>query len=580
MHVGRLQPLPVQRCVHKGRGQGAAVEGERDVTGGTGGAPETFDYVIVGAGTAGCVLTNRLGASGASICLLEAGPRDTNPLIHIPAGYIKNIYSKTLTWNFESEPSPGTNNRRFSLPQGRVLGGSSSINGLNYVRGQAVDYDSWAQRGNPGWSFEEVLPYFKRSENRIGDADERYRGKSGELPITDLDWHHPVSDALIASAETLGIPRNPDYNSGTQDGAGFFQRTIKNGYRHSAARAFLSAARKRPNVSIRTDCQAAAVLFEGRKAVGIRYVRGGAGQPPREMRARKEVIVSAGALNTPKLLQISGVGPADLLARIGVPVLHNLAGVGANLRDHYAVRMVARLKDIRTINNMVQGPPFLLEVARWLAGRPSLLAVSPSLVYIFWKSDPALDRPDLEFACAPASFREGVVGLLDTIPGLTLGVWQTRPESLGYVRARSADLFEKPEIQPNYLKDEIDQRALLGGMRLARRLFRTAPLAPYFDAETSPAADIETDAEFLNFARQKGTTVYHMIGTCRMGPATDPNAVVGADLRVHGLESLRVVDASIMPSMPSANTNASTLMIAEKGADLILGRSPPAAGTT
>ncbi|MBU7435827.1 GMC family oxidoreductase [Paraburkholderia fungorum] len=538
--------------------------------------PDEFDYIVVGAGTAGCVLTNRLSAGGATVCLLEAGPRDRNPLIHIPAGYIKNIYNDALTWGFESQPSAGTNFRRFPLPQGRVLGGSSSINGLNYVRGQAVDYDHWAQRGNPGWTYDEVLPYFKRTERRIGKGVSKYRGESGEIPITDLDWHHPVSEALVESAESLGIPRNPDYNADKQDGVGYFQRTIYKGYRHSSARGFLRTAEKRPNVSVRSDSQATQIIFEGKRAVGVRYVRGGAHGRPEVIRARREVIISAGALNTPKLLQISGVGPAPLLSDIGVPLVHHLAGVGENLRDHYAVRMVSKIKGIRTINNMVQGPALAVEVMRWLVRKPSLLAVSPSLVHIFWKSDPSLSRPDLEFACSPASFREGVVGLLDKHPGLTLGVWQERPESLGYVRATNSSAFEKPEIQPNYLDHETDRRCLLGGMRLARQLFRAKPLQRYLDEETSPSPDIESDDELLAFARQMGTTVYHMIGTCRMGPASEPDAVVDARLRVHGMQALRVVDASIMPSMPSANTNATTYMIAEKASDMILADATPA----
>jgi choline dehydrogenase len=533
-----------------------------------------FDYIIVGGGTAGCVLANRLSEDGASVCLLEAGPRDTNPLIHIPAGYIKNVYSKTLTWNFESEPSPGTNGRRFSLPQGRVLGGSSSINGLNYVRGQALDYDLWAQSGNTGWSYRDVLPYFKRSERRIGGADSAFRGQGGELPITDLDWHHPVSDALVASAESIGIPRNHDYNGAQQDGVGYFQRTIHRGWRFSAAKAFLSAAKKRPNVSVRTDAQATRIIFEGKRAVGVRYVRGGRGGQPEEVRARREVILSAGALNSPKLLQLSGVGPDDVLGRLGIDPVHVQRGVGQNLRDHYAVRMVARIKNSSTINNMVTGPRLLMQIARWLVGKPSLLAVSPSLVHIFWKSAPSLERPDLEFACSPASFKEGVVGLLDDIPGLTRGVWQERPESTGHVRAKSVDAFESPAIQPNYLASEVDQRSLLGGMRLARRLFSAAPLARYFDAETSPGPGVQTDDEFLDYARRMGTTVYHMTGTAKMGSASDSSAVVDSQLRVHGLQGLRVVDASIMPTMPSANTNATTLMIAEKAADMIRGRQP------
>ncbi|KKY51336.1 choline dehydrogenase [Pseudomonas amygdali pv. tabaci str. ATCC 11528] len=533
---------------------------------------DVFDYIVVGAGTAGCVLTNRLSADGSSVCLLEAGPRDTNPLIHIPAGYIKNIYSKTLTWNFEAEPGPGTNNRTFSLPQGRVLGGSSSINGLNYVRGQAADYDAWAEAGNPGWSYKEVLPYFKRSESWEGPGNPTFRGNKGELPISQLDWHHTVSNALVDAAESIGIPRNTDHNSARQEGVGFFQRTIHKGFRYSSAKAFLRTAEKRQHVSVRTDCQATNIIFEGKRAVGIRYIQGGPNGTVREVRARREVILSAGALNTPKLLQISGVGPVEVLNDIGVPVVHALEGVGRNLRDHYAVRMVSRIKGIRTINQMVQGPALLLEIGRWLLRRPSLLAVSPSLVHLFCKSDPSLERPDLEFACSPASFREGVVGLLDTQPGLTLGVWQERPESLGYVRARSRDAFDKPIIQPNYLTHETDQKAIIGGMKVARQLFRSPALAKYVEAETSPSSDLVTDEELLDFARTMGTTVYHMIGTARMGPADQPMNVVDDQLRVHGLQGLRVADASIMPSMPSANTNATTYMIAEKASDLILGR--------
>ncbi|PMN92296.1 GMC family oxidoreductase [Enterovibrio norvegicus] len=533
-----------------------------------------FDYVIIGGGTAGALLTNRLSEDGSTVCLLEAGPSDINPLIHIPAGYIKNVYSKTLTWGFEAEASEGTAGRRFSLPQGRVLGGSSSINGLNHNRGQSADFDHWAALGNPGWSYNEVLPYFRRSEHKLGKADKRYRGLEGEMPITDLDLHHPVSEAFIKGTQELGIPENPDYNGERQDGAGYYQRCINNGFRISSARAFLGTAKKRPGVDVRTNAHATAILFEGKRAAGVSYMRGGPSGQAQTVMARREVIVSAGTVNTAKLLQISGIGDTQLLDEIGVPTVHHLPGVGNNLRDHYGVRMVSRVKGIRTINNMAQGPRLLLEIGRWLLRKPSLLAVSPSLAHVFWKSDEAMDKPDLQFVFSPASFREGVVGLLDKKPGMTTGVWQERPESTGYVRARSANPFETPIVQPNYLAHEKDQQVLLAGMRLARRLMQTSALAPYFDHETAPGENVQTDDELLEFARKNGTTVYHLIGTARMGPKSDPDAVVDAQLRVHGLEGLRVVDASIMPTMPSANTNAATMMIAEKAADMIRGLPP------
>ncbi len=538
---------------------------------------DTFDYVVVGGGTAGCVLTNRLSEDGSSVCLLEAGPTDIHPFIHIPAGYIKNIYSKTLTWNFTSQPVKNLKNRSFSLPQGRVLGGSSSINGLNYVRGQRADYDEWADQGNPGWSYNEVLPYFKRSERKIGPGDDVFRGRTGELPISDLDWHHPLCDAFLDGLTSLGIPRTPDYNGATHAGSGFFQRTIEGGYRHSSAKAFLRPAKARKNVAVRTDSIAAKIIFEGRRAVGIRYVRGGPNGRTEEVRARREVIIAAGALNTPKLLQISGVGPVDTINKIGVSLVHELAGVGDKLRDHYGIRMVARLKNISTINNMVQGPALLWQIARWMMGRPSPLAISPSIAHVFWKSSPQVARPDIEYVFTPASFREGVVGLLDKYPGMTVGLWQGRPESTGYVRAESSNPFDKPTIQPNYLDTELDRRAVIDGMRLGRQMLATKPLQPYLVGETSPGRDCQSDDELLDFAQRLGTTVYHMIGTCRMGPAGNPDSVVDSNLRVHGLDGLRVVDASIMPTMPSVNTNASTLMIAEKGSDLIRGKTLPPA---
>ena len=534
---------------------------------------DTFDYIVVGGGTAGSIMVNRLSADGASVCLLEAGPKDRHPFIHIPAGYIKNIYSPKMTWNFKSKPELATANRSFPLPQGRVLGGSSSINGLNYVRGQSADYDNWAQMGNTGWSYGDVLPYFKRSERRIGPGDDAVRGRDGEMPITDLDLIHPVCEAFIKGAAQMGIPRNPDYNSGDQAGTGYFQRTIHKGYRYSAAKAFLRPARKRPNVDIRTNAQAAEILFEGTRANGVRYLRDGREGNAVDVRARREVILCAGALNTPKLLQLSGIGPAEVLGDLGIKVRVDLHGVGNNLRDHYGVRMVSTLKGVKTFNSMARGLPLGLEIVKWLWGRPSLLSVSPSLTHLFWKSSDALETPDLEYVMTPASFREGTVGLLDNMPGMTVGVWQMRPESHGYVRPVSRNPFDPPEINPNYLSDPRDQQVLLRSIHLGRKLMTTAPLQPWLTGKTNPDQDLQSDDELLDWARREGITVYHMIGTARMGPDGDPGAVVDSQLRVRGLQGLRVADASVMPVMPSGNTNAPVMMVAEKAADMILGKT-------
>ena len=534
---------------------------------------DTFDYIVVGGGTAGSIMVNRLSADGASVCLLEAGPKDRHPFIHIPAGYIKNIYSPKMTWNFKSKPELATANRSFPLPQGRVLGGSSSINGLNYVRGQSADYDNWAQMGNTGWSYGDVLPYFKRSERRIGPGDDAVRGRDGEMPITDLDLIHPVCEAFIKGAAQMGIPRNPDYNSGDQAGTGYFQRTMHKGYRYSAAKAFLRPARKRPNVDIRTNAQAAEILFEGTRANGVRYLRDVREGNAVEVRARREVILCAGALNTPKLLQLSGIGPAEVLGDLGIKVRVDLHGVGNNLRDHYGVRMVSTLKGVKTFNSMARGLPLGIEIVKWLWGRPSLLSVSPSLTHLFWKSSDALETPDLEYVMTPASFREGTVGLLDNMPGMTVGVWQMRPESHGYVRPVSRNPFDPPEINPNYLSDPRDQQVLLRSIHLGRKLMTTAPMQPWLTGKTNPDQDLQSDDELLDWARREGITVYHMIGTARMGPDGDPGAVVDSQLRVRGLQGLRVADASVMPVMPSGNTNAPVMMVAEKAADMILGKT-------
>ena len=536
---------------------------------------ETFDYVIVGAGAAGSILANRLSEDGKStVCVLEAGPSDWHPFLHIPAGFIKVLFDPAFTWQFSSEPTDNTKGRRIPIPQGRTLGGSTAINGLAYNRGQPRDFDAWAAAGNKGWGYADVLPYFKRSERKVGGGDDAYHGRAGEQAVTDMDWFHPVCEAFMAGAVGQGIPRNPDYNGVAQEGVGYYQRTILNGWRQSAARSFLRPAKGRKNLEVRTQAHAKAVLFEGKRATGVQYLRGGKRNETKVVWARREVIVCSGSINTPKLLQISGIGRGSLLQSLNVPLVHELPGVGENLRDHFSVRMVAKVKGSVTMNELSRGGRLGAQIARWMLGRPNILALSPSLVHWFWKSNEGLNAPDLQGVFTPASYREGYIGMLDNYPGMTCGVWQHRPESLGYVHARSSNPLQDPIVQPNYLEDPRDQQVLLGGMRVARRLMKTPELLKFFDTETLPGSGVTTDDELLDYARSVGVSCYHVMGTSRMGASSDPSAVVDDELRVHGVTGLRVADASVMPSMPSANTCASTMMIAEKAADMIRGLPP------
>ena len=536
---------------------------------------DTFDYVIVGSGAAGSVLCSRLTEDpGVTVCVLECGPPDRHPYIHIPAGFIKMLFNPAYTFQFHTAPGEGINGRRIPTTQGRTLGGSSSINGMIYNRGQREDFDSWAQRGNRGWGYVDVLPYFKRGERRLGAGDDCIHGRSGALPVTDNDWIHPAMEAFLAGAQELGMPRCKDYNSGDdQMGVGYFQRLIQGGYRRSAARAFLYPARATGRLEVRTQARASAVLFDGTRATGVRYVHDRDRSVRREVFARKEVIISSGTANTAKLLQISGVGPAWLLGELGVPVVADLP-VGENFRDHYSTRIVARVKNLRTINEMARGFGLVEQMARWAIGQPSILAVAPSIAHWFWKTEETMRQPDLQGVFSPASYKQGFVGLLDDYPGMTCGVWQHRPESAGHVRAVNTDVFADPVIQPNYLRDAMDQRVLVKGMHWARKLLHTKALAAYFESDVLPGPDVRTDEEWLHYARQYGSTAYHLIGTARMGPETDKTSVVDDQLRVHGLRGLRVVDASVMPSMPSANTYSATMMIAEKASDMIRERPP------
>lgn len=537
-----------------------------------------FDYVIVGSGAAGSILAHRLSEDpNVSVCVLEAGPNDSYPLLHVPAGFTRLLGNPRYVWQLSSEPSPLTAGRRIPMPQGRTLGGSTAINGLLYVRGQQEDYDEWAALGNRGWGYRDVLPYFMRNESWRGAANDGYRGRSGPQPVTDLEWVHPLNQAFIAGAVGMGMPRNPDYNGPDQSGVGYYQRTILGRWRMGTGRSFLAPARRRPNLRVITDARVTRVEFEGRRAAGVRFVRPDAAASESTVRARREVIVCCGALQTPKLLQLSGLGAAEALRSFGIPVVADLPGVGRGLRDHYSVRLVAAVAGVRSINEMARGPALWRQVMRWAMGQPSILTLTPALVYFFWNSKTGGGRPDLQGAFTPASLGDRA-GMLDTVPAATCVVWQHRPFSSGSVELGSPDPLDDPLIRPNYLADERDQEVLLKGMRLARRLLATPEVAPYIREEMRPGRHVVSDDELLAYARQYGASSFHYNGTASMGRATDRNAVVDDELRVHGVTGLRVVDASVMPTTPSANTCASTMMIAERAADLI--RRGPSAGAT
>ena len=535
-----------------------------------------FDYVVVGAGSAGCILANRLTENGKNtVCLLEAGPSDWNPFIHIPAGFIKTLYNPKINWMYEAEPTYWTADRIIDVPRGKTLGGSSSINGHIYNRGQRLDYDTWSQRGNRGWGYADILPYFKRCEQRIGAGDDTFRGRDGNLQVTDLNYKHPLCEAFMEGAGELGIPRNLDYNGSSQEGISYVQRTTYRRRRVSTARAFLNPAKKRSNLKVVTNAFVTRILLDNKKAHGVEFSKGGRGGELSKVSAKKEVILSGGTINSPQLLQLSGIGEGALLRSLGIEVVHELAGVGENLRDHYAPRFCARVKGIETINEQSKGVKLLGEIAKYFVGGRSILNLSPSMVYGFWHSDPVAKNNDIQFVFAPASYKLGKHGLLADHPGFTVAAWQHRPDSKGWVRLRSVDPFEKPIIQPNYLSEESDRAVTIKAMRLARSLMHTKSMSPYFDGEEYPGSEIESDDELLDAARHWGSTTYHVMGTCRMGPDSDPMAVVDDNLRVKGIANLRVIDASIMPTMLSANLNAGAMMIGEKGADLVLGNPAP-----
>ncbi|HUC11437.1 MAG TPA: GMC family oxidoreductase N-terminal domain-containing protein [Stellaceae bacterium] len=522
------------------------------------------DYVITGAGSAGCVLANRLSEDPrARILLIEAGGRDWNPYIHIPAGFMKLLDHSSLTWGYHAEPDPGTAGRAILYPRGRVLGGSSSINGLIYVRGQPEDFDHWAQLGNRGWSWDDVLPYFKKAENWEGEASE-WRGKGGPLYTSRMTDIPPLCRAAIEAGQQIGLEYRDDVNALPHGGIGYCQQTRGGRRRASAARTYLRPAMKRPNLQVVTKALVHRILFDGKRAVGVEFARGGAVE---RAEADREVILSAGAVNSPHILQLSGIGAPEHLTRIGIPVHHALPGVGQNLQDHYIARISYPVGGAATINERSRGVALASEILRYLVTGKGMLTYSASLAAASVKVLEESATPDVQCSIAPGSFKDGQIGALDDFPGITAGAWQMRPLSRGYVEARSADPREAPAINPRYLSDQTDRRALVGGLRFIRRLFAAPALARYCGTEILPGPAVATDDELLDYARQKGSTVYHATCTCKMGG--DQMAVVDDQLRVHGLDRLRVIDASVMPTVTSTNTNAPTIMIAERGAELI-----------
>jgi choline dehydrogenase len=524
-----------------------------------------FDFVVVGAGSAGCVLANRLSADGRyTVLLLEAGPRDDYLWIHIPIGYGKTMFHPVYNWGFHTEPEPGMNGRKVYWPRGRGLGGSSSINGLIYVRGQPADFDGWAAAGNTGWGWRDVLPYFIRSEGNVRGASATH-GADGPLTCSDIGEPHELIEAIIAGAQELGVPRTDDFNGGEQEGAGYYQLFTRKGWRCSTAVAYLRPARSRGNLAVETDAHATQIAFSGNRAVGVTYRQGGA---LRTAHARREVILAAGAVQSPQLLQLSGVGPGELLQRHGVPVVHDLPGVGENLQDHLQLRVIYKCtKPITTNDDLASWWRSGRIGLRWLLQRKGPLAVGINQAGLFTRLMPEARTPDIQFHFATLS-----ADLAGAKPhpfsGFTMSVCQLRPTSRGHVRLASPDPMRAPMMQPRYLATEEDRRYAVAAIRYARRLAGTPAMQPYVLDEYRPGASAVADDDLLEFARNYGATIFHPSGTCKMG--NDAQAVVDAQLRVRGMQALRVVDCSIMPTLVSGNTNAAVVMIAEKASDLIL----------
>ncbi|MET0986964.1 MAG: GMC family oxidoreductase N-terminal domain-containing protein [Steroidobacteraceae bacterium] len=531
-----------------------------------------FDYVIVGGGASGCVLANRLSAAkDRSVLLLEAGGSDAHPLVHMPLGFAFMLGKERFDWRYAYEPEPQLNNRILYCPRGKMLGGSGSLNAMVYVRGHAHDYEAWRAMGNVGWGWDDVLPYFKRAENcAVGDAAEH--GHRGPMTIVSSPAWHPLDELVLRAAEQAGIPRIADHNTAHPNGLAPVSVNVRNGFRCSAAKAYLKPARSRANLRVETQARVERVLFEGKRAVGVQYRRGG---ELHTVRANAEVILSAGAVDSPKLLELSGVGAGQRLRALGIDVVHDLPSVGENMQDHFLLFVRARLKDMSSVNEELRGSRMLRNVLQYLLTRRGLLSGPHTHIIGYTQVRPEAPSADIQFMIAPVTFAPVATKgsnetkvVLDSEPGVSIGFCQCRPQSRGYVHIRSKDVATPPSIHANFLASELDRDIVIRGLRTARQITQEPALAQYLKEEFSPGPQARSDEDLLAYARANGDSAYHIAGTCRMG--TDAQAVVDPQLRVHGMERLRIVDASIMPQIVSANTHAASIMIGERASDLIL----------